>query len=136
MSPSKREDLAEVPQAAGPVQFVSGDDRLARLLADPDLAAEVNQARDEIRQMDREHAMTLAMIRKAGDLTQHDIAHRLGIGQGRVSRMENTEDMLLSTLFDYLYAAGAEDARIVVSLKGRGEVDLDLATLRSDRHSV
>ena len=36
--------------------------------------------------------------------------------------------MLLSTLFDYLSAAGAEGARIVVSIHGE-EIDLDLGSL-------
>lgn len=108
--------------------FVRGNQHLARLLADPDTAADVEQARVAIREMDRAHAMSLAMIRKAGDLTQIEMANRLGIGQGTVSRLENRDDMLLSTLFDYLTAAGAEGARIVVSIHGQ-EIDLDLASL-------
>lgn len=131
MTTFDREDLlAETPPADGPARFANGKDRMARLLNDPADAADIAQARAEIHQMDREHAMTLAMIRKAGELTQGDVAQRLGIGQGRVSRVETSDDMLLSTLFDYLHAAGAVHARIVVSLEGRGEVDLDLATLR------
>jgi DNA-binding XRE family transcriptional regulator len=108
--------------------FSRGNEHLDRLLADPDTAAEVGQARAEIREMDRAHAMNLAMIRKAGDLTQIEMANRLGVGQGSVSRLENRDDMLLSTLFDYLTAAGAEGARIVVSIHGQ-EIDLDLAGL-------
>ncbi len=109
--------------------FVRGNDHLDRLLDDPDTADDVDQARTAIREMDRAHAMSLAMIRKAGDLTQIEVARRLGIGQGTVSRLENRDDMLLSTLFDYLSAAGADTARIVVTINGE-EVDLDLATLR------
>ncbi|MBN9609681.1 MAG: hypothetical protein BGO26_12920 [Actinobacteria bacterium 69-20] len=108
--------------------FVHGNEHLTRLLADPDTAADIAQARAEIREMDRAHAMSLAMIRKAGDLTQMDMAAKLGVGQGTVSRLENRNDMLLSTLFGYLTAAGAETARIVVGIHGQ-EVDLDLASL-------
>jgi DNA-binding transcriptional regulator YiaG len=108
--------------------FVRGNERLDRLLADPDAATDVEAARAEIREMDRAHAMSLAMIRKAGDLTQIEMANRLGIGQGTVSLLENRDDMLLSTLFGYLTAAGAEGARIVVSIHGQ-EIDLDLASL-------
>jgi len=108
--------------------FVRGNDHLARLLTDPETAADVASAVEEIREMDRAHAMSLAMIRKAGQLTQIEVAQRLGIGQGVVSRLENRDDMLLSTLFGYLAAAGADTARIIVTINGR-EVDLDLATL-------
>lgn len=115
-----------------PITFVRGNDHLNRLLADPDTAADVAQTRADIREMDRTHAMSLAMIRKAADLTQVEVSKRLGVGQGVVSRLENRDDMLLSTLFDYLTAAGAEGARIVVTLNGR-EVDLDLASLPDQR---
>ena len=39
--------------------------------------------------MDRVYAMNLAMIRKAAQLTQVEVARRLGVGQAAVSRMEN-----------------------------------------------
>jgi transcriptional regulator with XRE-family HTH domain len=50
--------------------------------------------------MDRAYAMNLAMIRKAAQLTQVEVAKRLGVGQAAVSRMESRGDMLLSTLYD------------------------------------
>ncbi len=115
--------------------FVRGNAHLNRLLSDLDTAAEVASARAEIREMDRVHAMSLAMIRKAGDLTQIEMAQRLGIGQGTVSRLENRDDMLLSTLRDYLTAAGADSARIVVNIHGQ-EIDLDLATLPRPERSA
>src|SRR5664279_5271561 len=92
--------------------FVRGNDHLSRLLKDPETAADVASAVEEIREMDRAHAMSLAMIRKAGQLTQVEVAQRLGIGQGVVSRLENREHMLLSTLFGYLAAAGADTAPV------------------------
>jgi transcriptional regulator with XRE-family HTH domain len=79
-------------------------------------------------EMDRVHAMNLAMIRKAGQMTQAEVAKKLGVGQGVVSRLENRNDMLLSTLFDYLTATGAESASIVVTVHGR-RIELDLAQL-------
>lgn len=115
--------------------FVRGNEHLTRLLDDPDTAADVLQAQAEIREMDRVHAMSLAMIRKAGDLTQVEVSQRLGVGQGTVSRLESRDDMLLSTLFDYLTAAGAQAARIVVTVNGH-DVDLDLASLSQHRHLV
>jgi transcriptional regulator with XRE-family HTH domain len=60
-----------------------------------------------------------AMIRKAAQLTQVEVAKRLGVGQAAVSRMESRGDMLLPTLYDYLTATGADTASIVVTVHGR-----------------
>ena len=101
-----------------PAAFVRGNDHLDRLLGDPQLAADVAQAHAEAEEMDRVYAMNLAMIRKATQLTQVEVARRLGVGQAAVSRMENRGDMLLSTLYDYLTATGADAASIVVTVHG------------------
>ena len=79
--------------------------------------------------MDRLYVESLAKIRKAGELTQSDVAAKLGVGQAVVSRLERRDDMLLSTLAGYLHATGAEQARLVVNLNGV-EVELDLDRLR------
>jgi hypothetical protein len=106
--------------------FVRGNDRLDRLLARPDIAAGVAEIEVEAREMDRVYAENLAMIRRAGDLTQVEVAERLGVGQAVVSRLERRSDMLLSTLAEYLHATGAEQPRIVVLLNGMEmEIDLD-----------
>jgi hypothetical protein len=44
--------------------------------------------------------------------------------------MENRGDMLLSTLYDYLTATGADAASIVVTVHGR-RIELDLGSLRA-----
>ena len=113
-----------------PSRFVRGNDHLDRLLSDPQLAADVVQANAEAEDMDRAYAMNLAMIRKAAQLTQVEVAKRLGVGQAAVSRMESRGDMLLSTLYDYLTATGADTASIVVTVHGR-RIELDLGTLRT-----
>ncbi|SBW18244.1 hypothetical protein FDG2_0587 [Candidatus Protofrankia californiensis] len=41
--------------------------------------------------------MNPAMIRKAARMTRTEVAKKLGVGQAAVSRLENREDMLLST---------------------------------------
>jgi hypothetical protein len=58
------------------------------------------------------------------------MAERLGTDQGSVSRVENRDDMLLSTLADYLMATGADSAAIVVSVRGQ-EYVLDLTRFRA-----
>jgi hypothetical protein len=47
--------------------------------------------------MDRVYAMNLAMIRKAAQMTQVEVARKLGVGQGAAPRLERRDDMLLST---------------------------------------
>lgn len=79
--------------------------------------------------MNRFYAMNLAMIRKAAQMTQTEVAKKLGVGQAAVSRLESREGMLLSTLYDYLTATGADTASIVVTVHGRRS-GLDLAILR------
>jgi predicted transcriptional regulator len=69
----------------------------------------------------------LAAIRRAADLTQVALAEQMGVPQTVVSRLERQHDMLLSTLSDYLKAAG-EHPRVVVTIHGR-DVELDLESV-------
>jgi DNA-binding XRE family transcriptional regulator len=108
--------------------FVRGNDHLDRLLSDPQVAADVADANAAAEEMDRVYAMNLAMIRKAAQMTQVEVAKKLGVGQAAVSRLESREDMLLSTLYDYLTATGADAASIVVVVHGQ-RIELDLGTI-------
>lgn len=111
--------------------FVRGNDRLRKTLERPGVAQAVAALEEEAAELDRTHAMSLAMIREAGKLTQTDIARALKITQGAVSQVENRGDVLLSTLRSYLVAAGAADPRIVVSVNGHDVVvELDAITER------
>lgn len=114
------------PAAPGQPGFVRGNERLDQLLADSQLAADVAAAHADAEEMDRVNAMNLAMIRKAAQMTQVEVARKLGVGQGVVSRLEHRDDMLLSTLYDYLMATGAEGASIVVVVHGH-RIELDLS---------
>jgi hypothetical protein len=98
--------------------------------ARPFIADDIAAADAEVEEMDRIYAMNLAMIRKAAQMTQVEVARKLGVGQGVVSRLERRSDMLLSTLYDYLTATGADSASIVVTVHGR-RVELDLGRLRA-----
>ena len=123
--------MGAVPFQRAPARrdFVRGNARIDRLLSDPQLAADVADAHAAADEMDRVYAMNLAMIRKAAQMTQAEVARKLGVGQGVVSRLEHRDDMLLSTLYDYLMATGAEGAGIVVIVHGH-RIELDLSHLR------
>ncbi len=114
------------PATPGQPGFVRGNERLDQLLADPQLAADVAAAHADAEEMDRVYAMNLAMIRKAAQMTQAEVARKLGVGQAVVSRLEHRGDMLLSTLYDYLMATGADGAGIVVTVHGQ-RIELDLS---------
>jgi uncharacterized protein (UPF0254 family) len=116
--------------APGQQGFSRGNARIDQLLADPQLAADVADAHASAEEMDRVYAMNLAMIRKAAQMTQVEVGRKLGVGQGVVSRLEHRDDMLLSTLYDYLMATGAEGAGIVVVVNGN-RIELDLGRLRN-----
>jgi DNA-binding transcriptional regulator YiaG len=118
------------PATPGQPGFARGNERLDELLADPQLAAGGAAAHADAEEMDRVYAMNLAMIRKAAQMTQVEVARKLGVGQGVVSRLEHRDDMLLSTLYDYLMATGADGAGIAVTVHGQ-RIELDLARLRS-----
>lgn len=113
-----------------PPTFMRGNDTIDRLAADPLIADDLTAADAQVEEMDRIYAMNLAMIRKAAQMTQVEVARKLGVGQGVVSRLERRSDMLLSTLYDYLTATGADAASIVVTVHGQ-RVELDLGRLRA-----
>ena len=108
--------------------FLAGDERVRRLRKQPDLAEDVASAREEMREADRVHAMGLAALRRAADLTQTEIARSLGVSQAAIAKTEQRHDLLLSTLKAYLEAIGGH-MRIIVSFEGGGEVELDLRQL-------
>jgi len=108
--------------------FLAGDERVRRLREKPGLAEDVASACEEMREADRVHAMGLAALRRAADLTQTEIARSLGVSQAAIAKTEQRHDLLLSTLKAYLEAIGGH-MRIIVSFEGGGEVELDLRQL-------
>ena len=67
--------------------------------------------------------LTLRDLRKACDLTQAQLATTLGLGQERVSRLEQRSDMLISTLASYVKAMGG-NLKLVVQFPDRPPVTL------------
>jgi DNA-binding XRE family transcriptional regulator len=101
------------------VRLVRGNERLDSFLADSANASRVESILEGMKEDDRVYKIDLAMIRRAASLTQVELAEKLGVGQGAVSRVEGRDDMLLSTLLGYLHAAGATDVAMTVTVAGR-----------------
>jgi DNA-binding transcriptional regulator YiaG len=114
------------------VTFIRGNERIERLAERPDLAEDVARVRRDMEDADRTYAMGLAALRQAADLTQVELAKKLGVSQAAVSRIEQPHDLLLSTLNAYLQAVGG-NARVIVQFADGHEVDLDLSALTVTR---
>lgn len=65
-----------------------------------------SRARSEARAQAMLKELPLAELREAQNLTQVELAKRLDIGQDAVSKLEHRADMYLSTLSDFVRAAG------------------------------
>jgi DNA-binding XRE family transcriptional regulator len=115
--------------------FERATDRLATLRAKPGMAERLAVLEEQSAEAERIYAMSLAMIRRAGELTQDEVSKRIGVGQGTVSKIERKDDMLLSTLRNYLEATGATDARISLTVKGH-TVEIPLRTLGLESPAV
>lgn len=98
------------------------------LMADPQIGPKVEQELERMAEDDRAHAMGLAALRRAADLTQEDLATQLGITQGAVARTEKRQDMLLSTLNSYVKAIGGH-VIITVAFDNGQQVRIDLPDL-------
>jgi len=105
------------------------------MLAEPETAAFIEAQRPAREAMNRAFAMNLATVRKAAELTQKDIAAAMGRDQSSVSKMEARSDMLLSTLAEYLLAAGVDAATITVTVKGQ-DYSFDLAHVDAPEHEA
>jgi DNA-binding transcriptional regulator YiaG len=114
------------------VTFIRGNKRIERLAERPDLAEDLARVRRDMEDADRTYAMGLAALRQAADLTQVELARKLGVSQAAVSRIEQPHDLLLSTLNAYLQAVGGH-ARVIVQFADGHEVDLDLSALAATR---
>lgn len=66
------------------------------------------QKRVEERANAEYQALALAELREARDLTQVQLAKKLGIDQGAVSKIERRADMYLSTLRNVINAMGGK----------------------------
>lgn len=109
--------------------------RIDELVNSPLIADDVRRYAAEREHVNRVYAQGLADIRRAGNQTQRQLAEALSTDQGTVSRIERRNDLLLSTLREYLAATGAEHARIVVERDGV-EISLDLDAFTTDAPTI
>jgi hypothetical protein len=76
--------------------FVRGNEKIDALLRRPDIAAEVAQVRETSTEMNRLYAMNLAMVRKAAQLTQVELARNLGMARARLGGVARALKVRLS----------------------------------------
>lgn len=89
-------------------EFAPADDVFAALESIPGINDDLAEREAAREQMERHHRIGLATIRKVAELTQTEVAEKMGIRQTSVSRLEARPDILLSTMKAYFDAVGAE----------------------------
>jgi DNA-binding XRE family transcriptional regulator len=109
-------------------EYTPFNDELDALISEtPERAAAVAQLLTQIAQERTAFKANLATVRRAADLTQADIAERIGTTQPTISRLESKGDGLYSTLMAYLRSLGAQDPALTVTIDGH-RVEIDLAS--------
>ena len=96
---------------------VNVDDKIAGL--DPARRRKVEERAEEL----SAEEMTLRELRKARQLTQVNVARKLGISQDGVSRLEQRSDLLLSTLRKTVEAMGG-NLSLIAKFPDRPPVEL------------
>lgn len=94
--------------------------------ADPTFRALVAEIDADQEQWAREYAATLAALRRALQVTQAEMAQRMGASQPQVSRIEHRDDVLVSTLRAFVGALGA-DLELVARFRDGHVVRIDLS---------
>lgn len=108
--------------------FVDGTALHERIRYRPDVIEGREERREAEDEMERVYAENLAAVRKASEMTQREIAKKLGVGQAAVSKLESRHDLLLSTLMGYLEANGASNPTISITINGQ-RIELNLQSL-------
>lgn len=75
----------------------------AEIDADPERRARVDEMKHAMRD-----AVRLAQLREGHDVSQQEVAGRMGVSQARVSQIEHGKDLYLSTLRNYVAALGGQ----------------------------
>lgn len=83
------------------MSFVSHDEFMARLPKE-------RQERIKAKAQQLKQAYELAQLRQIAQLSQMELAEKMGVSQANISKIENGEDMHLSTLAKYVQALGGQ----------------------------
>jgi transcriptional regulator with XRE-family HTH domain len=92
---------------------------------------------DARKKLDREladHALGLADLRRARNLTQKQVSLSMGVSQAQVSRVENQADYYLSTLRSFIEAMGGELRLMVVFPDMADAIEVDLPDVTGVEH--
>lgn len=98
----------------------------AKVLARPGAAERVDAIEDELRL-----AAGLTALREQANLTQREVAERLGVSQPRVAAIERSKNVTIDVLEQYVEAVGGQLEITVV--KGRRRTPLLRASRSSDK---
>lgn len=79
-----------------------------KLMEKPLADEKLKVAQDKLEAEIHRHRMTLKEVRRARAVTQTDLAKRLNRSQPDISRIEVQNDMLLSTIEEYIVGMGGE----------------------------
>lgn len=94
-----------------------------------ELPVEVQQRLDA-RRAARRLGKALAEVRKEMNVTQKDVATRAAMTQNTVSKIENAEDILLSSIMRYMHSLGGSVELILKTPDGEmRKVDFDQETV-------
>lgn len=106
-------------------KFIRGDTKADRLATDPFYAEDVAEVRAANQRSDTAYLNTLRQVRAVTNLSQAELAVKMGTDQGSISRIESRSDIKLSTLLAYVRAAGGTDLRLSFTTEGM-PVEIDL----------
>jgi transcriptional regulator with XRE-family HTH domain len=101
----------------------------AKVLEVPGAAERVAEIEDELRL-----AAGLTALREEAGLSQRELAKRLGVSQPRVARIEQSRNVTIDVLEQYIHALGGELE--VTALKGNRKIPLLAARSREPRNAT
>ncbi len=126
---SSNEDTPEIAvmRRRGDEDFPTSTDTERRLREKAFAEAASAAAAEMMGKTDRRSG-TLAALRKARGLTQHQLTYDLGMTQGEISRLERRENLHLATLARFVEATGGRLRITAVYDDGEFEIGLGSAT--------
>ncbi|MEM5585950.1 transcriptional regulator [Roseibium sp. AS2] len=84
------------------------------------------QARLDLKRQERRLGKALAEVRKAMQATQHEVAAGAAMTQNTVSKIENSDDVLISSVVRYMHSIGGGVELVLKTSDGKAKrVDFD-----------